>query len=140
MSDAWEHIQAVKNKRNSIREKLQKRKSERQHLLSKSAQISCGGRISVYILSFAYYPRINALIDILGDVENLSETQTEDVKKVDIDIERSLLEELSNVNLSLPVSSRQLLGVLVKSFPSLDISHSTIINILNKFALQKLIE
>lgn len=43
MSDAWENIQAVKNKRNSIREKLQKRKTERQHLLSKSSSVTSAG-------------------------------------------------------------------------------------------------
>ena len=34
MSDAWEEIQAVKSKRNSLREKLEKRKKERQNILS----------------------------------------------------------------------------------------------------------
>lgn len=33
MSDAWEEIQALKSKRNSLREKLEKRKKERQHIL-----------------------------------------------------------------------------------------------------------
>lgn len=33
MSDAWEEIQAVKSKRNSLREKLEKRKKERQNIL-----------------------------------------------------------------------------------------------------------
>lgn len=37
MSDAWEEIQAIKSKRLSLREKLQKRKKERQELLSSSA-------------------------------------------------------------------------------------------------------
>lgn len=36
MSDAWEEIQAIKNKRMSLREKLQKRKKERQELLGSS--------------------------------------------------------------------------------------------------------
>lgn len=34
MSDAWEEIQALKNKRNSLREKLQKRKKEREDILN----------------------------------------------------------------------------------------------------------
>lgn len=33
MSDAWEEIQAVKSKRNTYREKLEKRKKERQNIL-----------------------------------------------------------------------------------------------------------
>lgn len=36
MSDAWEEIQAIKSKRNSLREKLQKRKKERQDILNQS--------------------------------------------------------------------------------------------------------
>lgn len=36
MSDAWEEIQAIKSKRNSLREKLQKRKKERQDILNLS--------------------------------------------------------------------------------------------------------
>lgn len=36
MSDAWEEIQAVKSKRNSLREKLEKRKKERQNILGTS--------------------------------------------------------------------------------------------------------
>lgn len=36
MSDAWEEIQAVKSKRKSFREKLEKRKKERQSILSSS--------------------------------------------------------------------------------------------------------
>lgn len=34
MSDAWNEIQAIKSKRNSLREKLEKRKKERQDILS----------------------------------------------------------------------------------------------------------
>ena len=33
MSDAWEEIQAVKTKRNELRERLQKRRREREDLL-----------------------------------------------------------------------------------------------------------
>lgn len=36
MSDAWNEIQAVKSKRNSLREKLEKRKKERQDILGSS--------------------------------------------------------------------------------------------------------
>lgn len=37
MSDAWQEIQAVKSKRNSLREKLQKRKIERQVILNEAS-------------------------------------------------------------------------------------------------------
>lgn len=42
MSDAWEEIQAIKSKRNSLREKLQKRKKERQDILNLSGGGSVG--------------------------------------------------------------------------------------------------
>lgn len=35
-TDAWEEIQAIKSKRNSLRERLEKRKKERQELLGSS--------------------------------------------------------------------------------------------------------
>lgn len=40
MSDAWNEIQAVKSKRNSLREKLEKRKKERQDILGVSSALS----------------------------------------------------------------------------------------------------
>lgn len=39
MSDAWQEIQAVKSKRNSLREKLKKRKIERQVILNESINL-----------------------------------------------------------------------------------------------------
>lgn len=39
MSDAWNEIQAVKSKRNSLREKLEKRKKERQDILGVSSAL-----------------------------------------------------------------------------------------------------
>lgn len=43
MSDAWEEIQAIKSKRNSLREKLQKRKKERQDILNQSGGALASG-------------------------------------------------------------------------------------------------
>jgi hypothetical protein len=43
MSDAWEEIQAIKSKRNSLREKLQKRKKERQDILNQSGGALAAG-------------------------------------------------------------------------------------------------
>lgn len=42
MSDAWEEIQAIKNKRMSMREKLQKRKKEMQNILNSSTTFGSG--------------------------------------------------------------------------------------------------
>lgn len=40
MSDAWNEIQAVKSKRNSLRERLEKRKKERQDILGANSTAS----------------------------------------------------------------------------------------------------
>lgn len=40
MSDAWDEIQAIKSKRNSLRERLEKRKKERQDILGNSSTSS----------------------------------------------------------------------------------------------------
>lgn len=39
MSDAWDEIQAIKTKRNSLRERLEKRKKERQELLGNTTTV-----------------------------------------------------------------------------------------------------
>lgn len=51
MSDAWQEIQAIKSKRNSLREKLQKRKIERQVILSETADKSV---LSEYYTDFRF--------------------------------------------------------------------------------------
>jgi hypothetical protein len=52
MSDAWEEIQAIKSKRNSLREKLQKRKKERQDILNQSGGALTSGSQSSYVNPF----------------------------------------------------------------------------------------
>lgn len=44
MSDAWDEIQAIKSKRNSLRERLEKRKKERQDILGGSSN---GGNCAI---------------------------------------------------------------------------------------------
>lgn len=57
MSDAFEEIQAIKIKRNSYREKLQKRKRERHELLTSTpipsaltAESACPGNYRIIII------------------------------------------------------------------------------------------
>lgn len=77
---------------------------------------------------------------VLGDNGNSTEIGNEDIKKVDVEIERLLLEELSNISLAFPVTSKQLLLLLNnKSIPTTSINHTIICNLLHKFSLQKLI-
>lgn len=46
MSDAWDEIQAIKSKRNSLRQRLEKRKKERQDILGTSSVNSVGSLVS----------------------------------------------------------------------------------------------
>lgn len=53
MSDAWQEIQAVKSKRNSLREKLQKRKIERQVILNETTdKIVSSKQLHYYVLHY----------------------------------------------------------------------------------------
>lgn len=54
MSDAWQEIQAVKSKRNSLREKLQKRKIERQVILNETVDNIVSSKCCVSLLALFY--------------------------------------------------------------------------------------
>lgn len=88
MADTWDEVQAVKNKRNSLRERLEKRKKERQDIFGTSA----GGSA--------------------GSTENSTEEKTlikwESVE-VDSESELSFLHLLLDKNLILPCNSKQLI-------------------------------
>lgn len=47
MGDTWEDLQAVKSKRNSLREKLEKRKKERQDILGTTTLTTAGDTLIV---------------------------------------------------------------------------------------------
>ncbi|CAH1738465.1 N6-adenosine-methyltransferase subunit METTL3 [Aphis gossypii] len=118
MSDAWQEIQAVKSKRNSLREKLQKRKIERQVILNETP-------------------------DKIVHRESLLPSTSNEEKESDFDWskvggERVLLEILVDLSVNLPITSHQLVTVLLKK-ESTYISHSSVVNLLNKFAAQNLI-
>ncbi|XP_036342182.1 N6-adenosine-methyltransferase MT-A70-like protein [Rhagoletis pomonella] len=83
MADAWDEIKAVKTKRNTLREKLEKRKKERAGLLSSSP---------------------NNVVDTAKDSPNPPlELET------DAEAEKAVLQALSSSTLVLPIISTQLL-------------------------------
>lgn len=87
MSDAWDEIQAIKSKRLTLREKLEKRKKEREGILSSSAlltPISSGSGIKCDSLE----PKL--------DLDSVS------------DLDKAVLQILSNGSLLLPINSSQL--------------------------------
>ncbi|KAI5704791.1 hypothetical protein M8J75_008847 [Diaphorina citri] len=114
MSDAWEEIQAIKSKRNSLREKLQKRKQERKDILERDGSPS---------------PARNE-----EDSVDTSYQIEEDAIKLNPDLELELLEKLCDVSLVLPITSQSLMGTLNQEY-----THLCLINLLHKFATQKLI-
>nr|XP_023013922.1 N6-adenosine-methyltransferase subunit METTL3 [Leptinotarsa decemlineata] len=127
--DAWEEIQAIKSKRKSFRERLEKRKKERQELLGSSL----GPASSVNTSDVTTYTPLSSTVSKEPKSEN-----PDDLITIDPELERSLLRELSEVTLQLPVSSCDLLTAL-KLLADHDSSHRKICNLLEKFALQKLI-
>ncbi|KAH9640168.1 hypothetical protein HF086_007367 [Spodoptera exigua] len=126
MSDAWEEIQAVKSKRNSLREKLEKRKKERQNILS--ANLGSGERSEG---------------SPGGGKERLAASPstgkhdvTPDKPKVVVpsaSLEVQLLQVLSDMQLQLPATASALLPGLG------DVDAGIVASLLQKFATQKLI-
>ncbi|CAH1990985.1 unnamed protein product [Acanthoscelides obtectus] len=128
-TDAWEEIQAIKSKRNSLRERLEKRKKERQELLGSSLGSS---PISISDKSPKTVTPTSAI------KEEPKSTESDDLLKLDPELERALLKELSEVTLQLPISSSDMIPTL-KLTSDPNSTHKKICNLLEKFAIQKLI-
>lgn len=125
MSDAWEEIQAVKSKRNSLREKLEKRKKERQNILSSNlvgekSEGSPGGGKERSVASPSTLKH---------------EASQEKPKPLvpSASLEVRLLQVLSDMQLQLPATASALLPGLG------DVDTGIVASLLQKFATQKLI-
>lgn len=106
MSDAWNAIQAIKSKRNSLREKLEKRKKERQDILGTAALLlPSGGAAQLHMQG--------------GAAQTYMKSEVIDEKKPNLldsfdcspdpEVEHLLLQILSDQALVLPITSKQLL-------------------------------
>lgn len=103
MSDAWNAIQAIKSKRNSLREKLEKRKKERQDILGTAALLlpsSGSGSGHSSVLAYMKSETIDEKKPNLLDSFDSSP---------DPEVEHLLLQILSDQALVLPITSKQLL-------------------------------
>ncbi|XP_013181657.1 PREDICTED: N6-adenosine-methyltransferase 70 kDa subunit isoform X1 [Papilio xuthus] len=123
MSDAWEEIQAVKSKRNSLREKLEKRKKERQNILGatlvneKGEGSPCSKEKSVS-----------------SPAAQKSEVTEKPKLPVPVaSLEVRLLQVLSDMQLQLPATASALIPGLG------DVDTGIVASLLQKFATQKLI-
>lgn len=134
MSDAWDEIQAIKSKRNSLRERLEKRKKERQDILGTTSSnsglvasptnLSNIGNISILQQSNCK-PEPNEIFTadenglfVFLDLSILFGWLTTILTKIfssstflesDPEIERLLLQILSDSALLLPINSVQLI-------------------------------
>ncbi|CAK1591174.1 unnamed protein product [Parnassius mnemosyne] len=123
MSDAWEEIQAVKSKRNSLREKLEKRKKERQNILSATlvsdkAEITPGSKEK----------------SVASPASQKNEAPEKPKLPVPVaSLEVRLLQVLSDMQLQLPATASALMPGLG------DVDTGIVASLLQKFATQKLI-
>ncbi|CAG9859448.1 unnamed protein product [Phyllotreta striolata] len=130
-TDAWEEIQAIKSKRNSLWERLEKRKKERQELLGSSL-----GSPSPVSSSDGASKPFAAHANVSVKEEPKFEEKL-DLVKLDPELEKELLKQLSEVTLQLPITSLELLNLLKGSDE--ESLHRKTCNLLEKFAIQKLI-
>ncbi|XP_055307668.1 N6-adenosine-methyltransferase MT-A70-like protein isoform X2 [Sitodiplosis mosellana] len=131
MSDAWDEIQAIKSKRNSLRERLEKRKKERQDILGSSS-----GNSTVL-------PTPSPSVTSASKTDTETKTQPNEIfttidNESDPEIERLLLQILSDSALSLPINSIQLIEKLSSSRFK-PVSMNTLSYFLQKFATQSYI-
>lgn len=141
MSDAWEEIQAIKSKRNSLREKLQKRKKERQDILNQSGGAltsDASPSLSKTKVLSSEGSTSGAPSPVTQGKDETGEVEPEDAMKPDPEIEKRLLRCLSEVSLTLPTTSRELAAAVGKQLGR-HVFHISVVNLLQKFATQQLI-
>lgn len=114
MSDAWNAIQAIKSKRNSLREKLEKRKKERQDILGTAALLlpSSGSSSSTqsHLLHSAAGHSTNPAYMKCETVDEKKPNLNDSFdSSPDPEVEHLLLQILSDQALTLPITSKQLL-------------------------------
>ncbi|XP_050671477.1 N6-adenosine-methyltransferase subunit METTL3 isoform X2 [Leptidea sinapis] len=122
MSDAWEEIQAVKSKRNSLREKLEKRKKERQSILASNLGVdkrdgSPSGKERI----------------VCTAATKSSPPEKPKLPVPPASLEVRLLQVLSDMQLQLPATASALMPGLG------DVDTGIVASLLQKFATQKLI-
>ncbi|XP_053990505.1 N6-adenosine-methyltransferase catalytic subunit [Hylaeus anthracinus] len=120
MSDAFEEIQAIKIKRNSLREKLQKRKRERHELFTLTSTTPVSSTLT-------------SDSSVTGDATG--HTHRSDHSEYERDILCILHESLPN----LPITSAELIDQLRKNLNA-DVSSTDIHKILEKFAAQDIVK
>jgi len=132
MSDAWEEIQALQSKRISLREKLEKRKKEREDILN--LELNSG----FYDSPSRKSARIDGSPTPTSSQFKTEQSSEKEEIKLDPEIESILLNHLCDVTLSLPISSKQLCENIAK-ISQHKVAEQLVINLLHKFSTQQLI-
>ncbi|XP_076338474.1 methyltransferase like 3 [Tachypleus tridentatus] len=128
MSDTWSDIQALKSRQSSLRERLQRRKKEREGIVL-SIQGELGGPTGS--------PRSNSPNPVQQQSKEESLVKTQEVK-TDPEVEHQLLLRLCDAALNLPIDSLNLISSVSKSLGK-DVSNLMVENLLQKFSAQELI-
>ncbi|XP_046677298.1 LOW QUALITY PROTEIN: N6-adenosine-methyltransferase catalytic subunit [Homalodisca vitripennis] len=143
MSDAWEEIQAIKSKRNSLREKLQKRKKERQDILNLSGGSSDNNAspLNKILQSEGGGSGVPSPVTakIVDDVEDSNSQPGVEPMRPDPSVEAQLLSVLCELSLTLPMTSTALCATVAKRMDNRPVSHDVLTNLLLKFATQQII-
>lgn len=127
MSDTWTEIQEHKRRQESLRDRLQRRRRERQGI---------GGQDSD--LSGTLTPPPEHVTPAPVEETAATNKQADKVVKVDPLLENKLLEYLCNPSLTIPVDSVQLTSSLSSKAEG-GVSHEAVESLLQKFAIQDFI-
>ncbi|CAG0878512.1 unnamed protein product [Darwinula stevensoni] len=130
--DTWKELKELQEKRTLRRERFHQRKKERETLLN----FSKGPATSATAPSTQCSTHPGILTD--GSQSKHEQEGKKDEVDLSPEIEKELLLHLCDVLLTLPTDSRVLTTQVSRNLKR-DLSHSTIENLLQKFALQELI-
>jgi mRNA (2'-O-methyladenosine-N6-)-methyltransferase len=119
-NDTWSDLQAFKRRQTSLREKMQRRKKEREDLLMGSQSNSSSQSLQT-----------------LQTNQNSIQTSINQINCEEI--ERKLLQYLCDQNIKLPIDSNLLTTYVSKSCNIAENCHQLVKNLLQKFSLQDLI-
>lgn len=136
MSDTWKDMQAFKSRQTSLRERLQRRKKERQEIVQgiSTDTVVSNADDGTPTHALPNQTEVNETCSPQPCPENSELSCTADAEEV----ERRLLRCLLDVALDLPADSRRLQGVLGRSLGR-EVSHQDLENLLHKLSAQELI-
>uniref|UniRef100_A0A023GFK5 mRNA m(6)A methyltransferase n=1 Tax=Amblyomma triste TaxID=251400 RepID=A0A023GFK5_AMBTT len=142
MSDAWKDMREFKSRQSSLRERLQRRKKERQEIvqsISMEPVTSAGEDSSGPGSSMLNQPVVSPQAGHQSSATQGISTDTAAADPIDVDeVERRLLRCLLDVALDLPADSRRLQTIVSRSYGR-DVDHDTLEDLLHKLAAQELI-